>query len=66
MLIDHFISIRTVEGDKSAFTGKPMFVASSPAEGQVRLVPNGDRSVIVMAYGSDTSTPVLKQEVTAR
>lgn len=65
-VIDHFIANRTNKGDKSPFTGSALFVTTSPGDGQVLLSPSGSRAVIVLAYASNSTAPILSQIVTTR
>nr|ADI87738.1 fimbrial protein [uncultured Nitrospirae bacterium MY3-11A] len=65
-VVAHFISHHTFKGDKSAFNGLPLFVTTSPSDGQVILSPNGSRAVNLMAYASNSTSPILSQIVTTR
>ncbi len=65
-IVAHFISHHTFKGDKSAFTGSAMFVTASPTDGQVLLSPSGSRAVIVLAYATNSTSPILSQMVTTR
>ncbi|MBF0568573.1 MAG: type II secretion system protein [Nitrospirae bacterium] len=65
-IVDHFISHHTFKGDKSAFNGLPLFVTTAPTDGQVLLSPNGSRAINLLAYASNSTSPMLSQLVTSR
>nr|ADI87739.1 type IV pilin [uncultured Nitrospirae bacterium MY3-11A] len=65
-VISHFISHHTFKGDKSAFNGLPLFVTTSATDGQVLLSPSGSRSVFILAYAANTTSPILSQLVSIR
>ncbi|MBF0319477.1 MAG: type II secretion system protein [Nitrospirae bacterium] len=65
-VVGHFISHHTFLGDKSSFTGSAMFVTASPGDGQVLLSPSGSRMVVILAYATNSTSPVLSILVTTR
>ncbi|WP_420266777.1 type IV pilin protein [Candidatus Magnetominusculus dajiuhuensis] len=65
-ILSLFVSARTLSGDKSAYTGLPLFVTASPTDGQVLLSPSGSNSVYILAYASNLTAPVLSQLVVSR
>ncbi|MBF0516572.1 MAG: prepilin-type N-terminal cleavage/methylation domain-containing protein [Nitrospirae bacterium] len=60
-VLAHFISHHTFKGDTSAFSGNPLFVATSPGEGQILLSQASSNIVVILAYASNTTSPIFSQ-----
>ncbi|MBF0536638.1 MAG: type II secretion system protein [Nitrospirae bacterium] len=56
----------TYKGDKSPFTGAPLFTTNHTTEGEIFVTPNGSRAVNITAYATDTTSPIFSQIVTTR
>ncbi|MBF0457309.1 MAG: type II secretion system protein [Nitrospirae bacterium] len=65
-IVDHFVSHHTFKGDKSAFTGSALFVTTGATDGQILLSPSGSRAIIILAYATNSTSPILSQMVTTR
>ncbi|MEO5359388.1 MAG: type II secretion system GspH family protein [Nitrospirota bacterium] len=60
-VLSHFISHHTFKGDASAFSGNPLFVMASPSDGQILLNPISSNVVVILAYASNTTSPIFSQ-----
>ncbi|MBF0556049.1 MAG: prepilin-type N-terminal cleavage/methylation domain-containing protein [Nitrospirae bacterium] len=60
-VISHFISHHTFKGDVSAFTGSPLFVSASPGDGQILLSPMSSNIVVMLAYATNSTSPIFSQ-----
>ncbi|QWR76422.1 type IV pilin protein [Candidatus Magnetomonas plexicatena] len=66
-VISHFISHHSFKGDKSPYTGDPLFTSAAPTvDGQVFVTPASSRAVNIMAYTTNYTSPVFSQMVTTR
>ncbi|MBF0316745.1 MAG: hypothetical protein HQL04_01100 [Nitrospirae bacterium] len=65
-LINYFVNHNTNKGDKSPFTGEQLFVTTHTTEGEIFLTPNGNSSINITAYATDTTSPIFSQIVTVR
>ncbi|KJU83008.1 type IV pilin [Candidatus Magnetobacterium bavaricum] len=59
-----FINHHTNKGNKSPYTGLPLFVAAHTTEGEVVLTPVDERSVGITAYALDVASPIFSSVVT--
>ncbi|MBF0606595.1 MAG: type II secretion system protein [Magnetococcales bacterium] len=65
-LLNNFVNHHTSKGDTSPITGEALFVTAHTTEGEVFLTPNGNRTVNITAYATDTTLPIFSQIVTAK
>ncbi len=66
-VITHFISHHTFKGDRSAYTGNPLFISSSTINsGEVLVTPVNSRTVSILAYTTNLTSPVFSQMVIMR
>ncbi|MBF0339188.1 MAG: type II secretion system protein [Nitrospirae bacterium] len=65
-MLNNFVNHHTNKGDTSPVTGDALFVTAHTTEGEVFLTPNGNRTVSITAYATDTTLPIFSQIVTAK
>ncbi|MCG6551232.1 MAG: type II secretion system GspH family protein [Candidatus Magnetominusculus sp. LBB02] len=66
-VIAHFISHSTFSGNRSAFVnGLPLFVTASASDGQVVLSATSSRSASIVAYATNSTSPIFSSIVSVR
>ncbi|WP_444550057.1 type II secretion system protein [Candidatus Magnetomonas plexicatena] len=66
-VITHFVSHQSYKGDKSVYTGNPLFVTGPTVNsGEILITPASSRAVNILAYTTNTTSPAFSQMVTTR
>ncbi|KJU87308.1 type IV pilin [Candidatus Magnetobacterium bavaricum] len=65
-VLSDFINHHTNKGNKSPYTGLPLFVATHTTQGEIVLTPVDSRYVSITAYAHDIASPIFSHVVTSR
>lgn len=64
-IIDDFLTHHQAKGDRSPYSGDPLFTETA-ASGVVVIAASGSRSISITAYAESTTTAIFSTFVTAR